>query len=179
MDINEIFKLYYRSLCLYAAHYLHDIDAAEDVVQECFSTLWENMTDKQKHIDDFKSYLYTMVRNRSLDYLKKESVLNKDISPSDLEDKLTDEEAEDFWNCVDKNGDVSAEVFHSQALLTAFTVLEDCIYAPENSYSKSMTIEHIEAQMLMYETSNKIAMMPTGDWLENEMKKGTMVLCSK
>lgn len=71
MDINEIFKLYYRSLCLYAAHYLHDIDAAEDVVQECFSTLWENMTDKQKHIDDFKSYLYTMVRNRSLDYLKK------------------------------------------------------------------------------------------------------------
>ena len=118
MDINEIFKLYYRSLCLYAAHYLHDIDAAEDVVQECFSTLWENMTDKQKHIDDFKSYLYTMVRNRSLDYLKKESVLNKDISPSDLEDKLTDEEAEErsvieaqMWTAIDSLPERCREIF--------------------------------------------------------------------
>lgn len=83
---------------------------------------------------------------------------------------VTDEEAEDFWNCVDKNGDVSAEVFHSQALLTAFTALEDCIYDTKNSHPKSMTFTHIEAQMAMYETSNRIAMMPTGDWLENEMK---------
>lgn len=83
---------------------------------------------------------------------------------------VTDEEAENFWNCIDSNGDVSAEVFRSQALLTAFKVLEDCIYDTKNSHPKSMTFTNIEAQMTLYESSNKIAMMPTGDWLENEMK---------
>lgn len=39
-----------------------------------------------------------------------------------------------------------------------------------NSYSKSMTVTHIEAQMLLYDTSNKIVMMPSGDWVENEME---------
>ena len=36
MDINTVFTLYYRPLCLYATHDLHDIDNTEDVVQDCF-----------------------------------------------------------------------------------------------------------------------------------------------
>lgn len=35
-EIDLIFQQYYRPLCLYATHYLHDIDEAEDVVQDCF-----------------------------------------------------------------------------------------------------------------------------------------------
>lgn len=41
MDFDTLFRYHYRPLCLYAIHYVHDIDAAEDVVQECFSVLWE------------------------------------------------------------------------------------------------------------------------------------------
>lgn len=83
---------------------------------------------------------------------------------------VTDEEAENFWNCIDEYGEVSAEVFKSQALLTAFTALQQCIGDTANSHPKSMTFTHIEAQMALYDTTNKVAMMPTGDWLENEMK---------
>lgn len=32
-DIGETFRRYYRFLCLYAIHYLHDMDLVEDVVQ--------------------------------------------------------------------------------------------------------------------------------------------------
>ena len=38
-EIDLIFQHYYRPLCLYATHYLHDIDEAEDVVQDCFVKL--------------------------------------------------------------------------------------------------------------------------------------------
>ena len=38
-EIDLIFQHYYRPLCLYATHYLHDIDEAEDVVQDCFAKL--------------------------------------------------------------------------------------------------------------------------------------------
>lgn len=33
-DIEETFRCYYRSLCLYAMHYHHDMDLVEDVVQD-------------------------------------------------------------------------------------------------------------------------------------------------
>lgn len=46
MDFDTLFRYHYRPLCLYAIHYVHDIDAAEDVVQECFSVLWEKRNRK-------------------------------------------------------------------------------------------------------------------------------------
>ena len=46
MDINtkifrDNFLQYYRPLCLFALHYLKDIDDAEDTVQDCFMELWK------------------------------------------------------------------------------------------------------------------------------------------
>ena len=46
MDINtkifrDNFLQYYRPLCLFALHYLKDIDDAEDAVQDCFMELWK------------------------------------------------------------------------------------------------------------------------------------------
>ena len=41
MTANLIFRHYYRPLCIYALHYLKDLDAAEDTVQDCFVRLLE------------------------------------------------------------------------------------------------------------------------------------------
>ena len=46
MDTNtkafrDNFLQYYRPLCLFALHYLKDIDDAEDAVQNCFMELWK------------------------------------------------------------------------------------------------------------------------------------------
>ena len=43
VDIDRLFRLYYRPLCLYATHYLKDPDAVEDIVQDAFEALWEKM----------------------------------------------------------------------------------------------------------------------------------------
>lgn len=38
---NDNFRYYYRPLCMYALHYVKDIDNAEDIVQDCFTEVWE------------------------------------------------------------------------------------------------------------------------------------------
>ena len=37
--IEQLFRIWYRPLCLYALHYLEDLDEAEDLVQDVFCTL--------------------------------------------------------------------------------------------------------------------------------------------
>lgn len=73
MDINtkifrDNFLQYYRPLCLFALHYLKDIDDAEDTVQDCFMELWKRK-EKGFEVSGLKSYLYSMVRNRCIDIL--------------------------------------------------------------------------------------------------------------
>lgn len=118
MDFDTLFRYHYRPLCLYAIHYVHDIDAAEDVVQECFSVLWEKTEQEGGEIANVRSYLYTMVRNRSLDWLKQNSMFDTTLSPSDLEDRLIEEEVEErtvmearIWTAIDSLPDRCREVF--------------------------------------------------------------------
>lgn len=116
-EIDEAFRCYYKPLCLYAMHYLHDMDLAEDVVQDCFMELWERMNE-EKTVSSIRSYLYTMVRNRCLDTLKKDNQINYNASPSDLADIIQDEEAEErsliearLWTAIDSLPEKCREVF--------------------------------------------------------------------
>lgn len=60
VDIDRLFRLYYRPLCLYATHYLKDPDAVEDIVQDAFEALWEKMA--VSDIQSPKSYLYASLK---------------------------------------------------------------------------------------------------------------------
>jgi len=67
-----LFDLYYIPLCVYAYKYLDSYGKAEDIVQEVFINLWE----KQRMIEftgSIKSYLFSIVRNNSINQIKKES----------------------------------------------------------------------------------------------------------
>ena len=110
IDIDETFKYHYRSLCLYVLHYVHDTDIAEDIVQDSFSALWEKLSISGAEIENVKAYLYTTASNRSLDY--------PNLSPSDFEDTLSDEEAEErsirearMWTAIDALPERCREIF--------------------------------------------------------------------
>ncbi len=68
-NMESLYRFYYRPLCLYALHYLGDEMLVEDVVQDCFIRFWEKS--KTENIAHPKQYLYTMVRNASLDALRR------------------------------------------------------------------------------------------------------------
>ena len=80
-DINAFemfFKTYYQPLCNYAYSFIRDRDEAEEIVQSAFLAMWE----KRETLDiktSLKSYLYTMVRNTSLNVIKHEKIKQKYI----------------------------------------------------------------------------------------------------
>jgi RNA polymerase sigma-70 factor (ECF subfamily) len=101
-QIDNLFKQYYRPLCLYALHYLGSIEESEDAVQESFSALWQN----PNPVSNYKSYLYQSVRNRCIDRLR--SLGKVEIVPVDDVSGITDEEAQQrserealLWTAVD------------------------------------------------------------------------------
>ena len=65
--VDTLFRLHYKPLCMFALHYLEDIEAAEDAVQEVFIKFWESGAEAASG----KSYLYTMTRNRCIDVLRR------------------------------------------------------------------------------------------------------------
>ncbi len=68
---NQLFRKTYAPLCHFALKVVHEKSAAEEVVSDVFLKLWRN----RKLIEintSAKSYLYTAVRNKSLDFLRKE-----------------------------------------------------------------------------------------------------------
>lgn len=82
--MEALFRQHFRPLCLYALHYLDDADDAEDVVQECFLSLW------QSKVENPKSWLYTAVRNRSIDRLRSHRAF--DSVPESLTEELSFDE---------------------------------------------------------------------------------------
>lgn len=73
---ETIFRLYYSSLCLYAASITGQMDAAEEIVQELFYVFWKERK-KIQLFHSIKSYLYGAVRNQSLQYCEHEEVRNR------------------------------------------------------------------------------------------------------
>lgn len=112
-DLDITFKLYYRPLCLYALHYVHDIDNAEDIVQDCFVAMIEKS--REEAISNARSYLYMAVRNRCLNMLRD---AREDLSATDVEGNISDEEAveaslheAELWTAIDSLPAKCREVF--------------------------------------------------------------------
>ena len=126
-EIDMVFQQYYRPLCLYALHYLHDLDEAEDVVQDCFVRLLES--DKYERLcllsvasqsltNQLKSFLYASVRNACIDRLRCKNPILQDVSPSDLQGLITDEQAVDsssreaeLWTAIEQLPNRCREIF--------------------------------------------------------------------
>lgn len=72
---DYFFHLYYKPLVHFAFTIVPNIETAEDVVEDSFIQLWE----KRQLISQasgIKPYLYASVRNRCIDFLRKQSHSN-------------------------------------------------------------------------------------------------------
>lgn len=59
----------YVPLCFAANRFLCDKTAAQDIVQEAFARLWE-LQGKNKNIENVDNYMYMLVHNLSLEWLR-------------------------------------------------------------------------------------------------------------
>lgn len=69
--LEELIALYQRGLLRFIFGYVHDEALAEDILQEVFIALYFKRNFKQQDDASFKTYLYKIARNKSLNEIKK------------------------------------------------------------------------------------------------------------
>ena len=83
-NFDDIFGKLYPSVCLVANNFLHDMDVSQDIAQEVFIKFWK-IRSNYNTINSIKTYLYVMVKNSCINYLKKESLKSRYLESSDKE----------------------------------------------------------------------------------------------
>lgn len=66
---KTVFDQYYKALHHFAASYLKNEEDATDIVQSVFLILWERR-ESLRHDTNLLSYLFTIAKNQSLNYLE-------------------------------------------------------------------------------------------------------------
>lgn len=89
VHFEKLFQEHFRALCYFAKKYVGDIDISKEIVHNVFIRLWENRRefDWQKPA---KSYLFTAVYNRSMNYLRDNKKYVFDAGSENLQDKADD-----------------------------------------------------------------------------------------
>ncbi len=81
---EQLFKEYFVPLTNFAKSYVKDEDTAKELAQDAFINLWQ----KKEEIDrdkSIKSYLFTSVRNRSLNYIRDNKKYKSEFLDIELE----------------------------------------------------------------------------------------------
>ena len=82
---EQAFKKYYKELYRFAYTYVRDTTIAEEMAQEVFLYIWEKRKKIEIHTT-FKTYLYSAIKNKCLNYIKLE--LPKQQSMSDVSEVM-------------------------------------------------------------------------------------------
>ena len=75
-EFKSLFDLLYVGMVQQATFYTNDFAVAEDVVQEVFVRLWEKRGEL-KSVQNLEGYLLLSVKNRCLNYLEHQQVVDK------------------------------------------------------------------------------------------------------
>lgn len=89
---RHLYNLYFRRLSIFAQKFVGE-DQAKDMVQDCFYNYWINRN-KIEINTSFSAYLFTIIKNRCLKFLKEEQ--KKSTWESGFGLKLKEEELEYF-----------------------------------------------------------------------------------
>lgn len=83
LALKALFIKYYNPLCYFSFQIVKSTELSEETVSDVFAELWI----KRNRINiqtSFKSYLYTAVKNRSINYYKQEKRLAEPLKPNQL-----------------------------------------------------------------------------------------------
>lgn len=144
---DYLFHLYYSGLVTYVRSIIKNNQDAEDIVQDFFVSIWINR-EKINISKSIKSYFFTSVRNRSIDYIRKQKtkpeqtpVLPEHLSEPDISHNyLIESELRDMIDAaISKLPTVCREIF----LLNRF----EGIKPSEIAEKKGISVRTVEAHI--------------------------------
>lgn len=71
-EFKEIYNMYFPKLVHFSKMYIISETDAENIVQDVFLYFWENQK-SLGYIDNLNAFLFTMVKNKCIDYLRKQT----------------------------------------------------------------------------------------------------------
>ncbi|MGQ8336840.1 RNA polymerase sigma-70 factor [Sunxiuqinia sp. A32] len=83
----EVYNTYYKKSFLFVKSYVHDDFIAEDIVSESLIKLWKRL--RKDDLERIEPFLFTILRNSSLDHLKHEAV--KMVAHNSIKEQLVRE----------------------------------------------------------------------------------------
>lgn len=111
-EFEMMFRRLYMPLGMYAMRIVDDADDAEDLVEECFLKAWRAI-DEGAEVDNFKAYIYRLVRNECVSFLrKKTNNVGIEMIP-DVSDETIDTSDRDarIWKAIDDLPEKCREIF--------------------------------------------------------------------
>lgn len=76
--LKELYTCYFYDLLHYSMIYVNNSHDAEEVISDTFLSVWENRK-KLLEISNFNSYIYTIVRNKSISQFRSMHIENQSI----------------------------------------------------------------------------------------------------
>lgn len=150
-DIREfelLFNKYYTPLCFHAFQYTHDMDVAEDIVQEFFYNFWKNHQTIAIKLS-LQSYLYQSVRLNAIQYMQRKSVhmmQNADFV-NEVSNEGTDASSRfELQELTDAIKSTLQKLPHRAALIFKMNRFEGKKYQ-EIAESLSVSVKTVEADM--------------------------------
>jgi RNA polymerase sigma-70 factor (ECF subfamily) len=93
--LKILFEKYFQQLCYFSFQIVKSVELSEESVSDVFTNIWL----KRKTLDikgNLKTYLYTAVKNQSINYLRKEKRISQSTESGNLHliisDQTTDQQ---------------------------------------------------------------------------------------
>ena len=114
---RQIFEEYYASLILFGNRFLKDAERSEDVVQESFLDLWDRRANFHS-ANGLKSYLYTAVKNKSINLIRRDNLKENHIVEEQRREKkyefesffIEEESLRLFYSIIDELSEIQRKV---------------------------------------------------------------------
>lgn len=85
-QFSKVYKIYFPKLVRFSQSYVQSEYEAENIVQNTFLYLWENQ-DVLSSLNNINAFLFTLVKNRCIDYLRKQ-LKERGVQPlSEIQEK--------------------------------------------------------------------------------------------
>ena len=157
---ESLFRKYYPQMCVYAHRYV-DMTETEDIVQECFVWIWNN----RSVIVVGKSvpnYLFSMVRHRALNNIRKRNIGQKVVDL--LYESGKDEIEENAFNAEDLKKRIQEEI---ESLPEPFREAFTLHRFSDKTYAEIAEIYHVSPKTVDYRIQQalKILRMKLSDYL--------------
>ena len=112
LEFDSYLRKMYLPLVMYALRIVNDAQSAEDIVEDAFMKAWQ-LIEEGKEITDFKSYMYRMVRNACITFIRnrKETVGLEFVPEADEEAVDTSERDARIWSAIDNLPEKCREIF--------------------------------------------------------------------